>query len=162
MWTHFPYDLGDEHAFERWMEGLISLRDGGKWFPYVVYSKKQEAYAGLTCYLSIDEPNQVIEVGGTWYGTAFHGTEVNPNCKLLMMTHAFETLGYQRVEYKTDVLNVRSRRAIEKLGAREEGILRSNRIVKGGRRRDTIYYSILKHEWPSVKANLGKRISTHL
>jgi len=161
LWTYFPYDLAEESVFESWMESRITLMNEGKWLPHVVYHKPSGKYAGLTCYLSIDEPNKVIEVGGTWYGSEFHGTEVNPNCKLLMMTHAFETLGFYRVEYKTDVLNVRSRRAIEKLGAKEDGILRSNRIVAKGRRRDTIYYSILKDEWPQVKANLEKRIATY-
>ncbi|MFT4834137.1 MAG: RimJ/RimL family protein N-acetyltransferase [Marinoscillum sp.] len=161
LWSYFPVDLSENDSFHSWLDSRITLMDEGEWLPYLVYSKTFGKYVGLTCYLSIDEPNKVIEVGGTWYGTQFHGTDVNPNCKILMMSHAFETLGFQRLEYKTDVLNERSRRAIMKLGAKEDGVLRSNRIVQGERRRDTIYYSILAKEWPEVKAKLASRIASY-
>lgn len=158
LWTSFPYDLTKDHAFEQWMESRIELQKQGKWLPFLVTYKKENRPIGLSCYLNIDEPNQVLEIGGTWYARKYQGTEVNPNCKLLLMSYAFETLEYFRVEYKTDVLNARSRKAIEKLGAKQDGIMRSNRMVQNGRRRDTVYYSILKEEWSFVKERLEKRI----
>ncbi|REE01601.1 GNAT family N-acetyltransferase [Marinoscillum furvescens] len=161
LWEFFPYDLSEEAAFASWMDSRLDLRSQGKWLTYKIFHKVREEYVGVSSYLNIDEPNKVVEIGGTWYGAAFHGSEVNPNSKLLLMTHAFETLGFERVEFKTDARNVRSRRAIAKLGAKEEGTLRSNRIVKAGRRRDTVYYSVLKYEWPAVKAGLMERVSSY-
>lgn len=161
LWEFFPYDLSEEAAFASWMDSRLDLRESGKWMTYKIYHKAKKEYVGVSSYLNIDEANKVVEIGGTWYGAAFHGSEVNPNSKLLLMTHAFETLGFERVEFKTDARNVRSRRAIAKLGAKEEGTLRSNRIVKDGRRRDTVYYSILKNEWPAVKAGLMERVSSY-
>ncbi len=160
LWNYFPVDLSDRDSFLGWLDRRLELMEQGEWLPYLVFSKRLSQYVGMTCYLNIDEKNQVIEIGGTWYGSKFHGTDVNPNCKMLMMSHAFETLSMQRVEYKTDVLNERSRRAIMKLGAKQDGILRSDRIVQGDRRRDTIYYSILAEEWPSVKNKLAVRIQS--
>jgi len=158
LWNHFPSDLSDENSLRSWLGATLEFKEKGTWLPYLVYSKTYKNYVGLTCYLNIDENHKTVEVGGTWYGVEYHGTDVNPNCKMLMMENAFESLGFERVEYKTDVLNERSRRAIQKLGAKQEGILRSNRIVQGSRRRDTVYFSILSHEWPELKTKLNKRI----
>ncbi len=159
MWTYFPIDMSADTAFANWMEQKVEAAKSGSWYPFLVILKKTNAPIGLSCYLNVDEVNLGLEIGGTWYGAPYHGTEVNPNAKLLLLTYAFETLRYERVEFKTDVLNARSRRAIEKLGAKQDGVLRSNRIVQQNRRRDTVYYSILKDEWPSVKANLIQRIN---
>ncbi|MFY0607899.1 MAG: GNAT family N-acetyltransferase [Cyclobacteriaceae bacterium] len=161
LWGHFPEDLSKEGALQNWTDSKLKLMETGSWLPYLVYSKTYNQYVGMTCYLNIDEAHGGLEIGGTWYGSKFHGTDVNPNCKLLMMTNAFESLNMQRVEYKTDALNERSRRAITKLGAKQEGILRSNRIVQNERRRDTVYFSILANEWPEVKANLTTRIEKY-
>lgn len=159
LWDFFPDDLSTPELLNRWVESRVQLMGEGKWLPHVVFY--QDLPVGISCYLNIDEPNRVVEIGGTWYGAAYHGTMVNPICKLLLLTHAFETLSFERVEFKTDVLNVHSRRAIAKLGAKEEGTLRSNRIVKNGRRRDTVYYSILPDEWPAVKQQLIERITSY-
>lgn len=162
LWTFFPYDLSDDATFAEWMDSRVDLSKEGKWYPFLVTNKKTNTAVGLSCYLSIDEENFGLEIGGTWYTSSVHGTNINPNCKLLLLAFAFETLNYERVELKTDALNVRSRRAIEKMGAKYEGILRSNRIVQSERRRDTVYYSILKAEWPEVKQGLEERITKYL
>lgn len=162
IWTAFPNDLSSEAAFETWMEERVALSKTGHWYPFLVTDKHSGKAVGLSCYLNVDEPNLVIEIGGTWYAKPFQGTAINPNCKLLLMTYAFETLGFERLEYKTDALNARSRSAILKLGAKMDGILRSNRIVQNGRRRDTVYFSILKSEWPDIKSKLEHRISQYL
>lgn len=159
LWDTFPYDLSEVSAFSTWMEERVQSLAAGTWLPHLVFYKKENRAVGLTCYLNIDEANQCIEIGGTWYGAPYQGTEVNPNCKLLMMTQAFEVLDMQRVEYRTDALNLRSRRAILKLGAQQDGILRSQRIVQQGRRRDTVVFSILRSEWPEIKQRLIHRIA---
>ncbi|MFT7233730.1 MAG: RimJ/RimL family protein N-acetyltransferase [Cyclobacteriaceae bacterium] len=159
LWAAFPHDLSGEGVFEKWMEERVELSKEGTWYPFLVTEKKTNQSVGLSCYLNIDEPNLVIEIGGTWYAKPFQGTAVNPNSKLLLMTYVFEVLGYERLEFKTDALNSRSRSAILKLGAKLDGILRSNRIVQNGRRRDTVYYSILKSEWPEIKLKLEERLA---
>jgi N-acetyltransferase len=161
LWKFFPWDLSDEKRFEEWMEHKVAAAKVGSWYPFLVIRKKTNTPVGITCYLNVDEPNLCLEIGGTWYGAPYHGTEVNPNAKLLLMTYAFDTLGYERVELKTDVLNLRSRRAMLKLGAQEEGILRSKVFVHDNRRRDTIYYSVLKSEWPQIKLGLTQRITQY-
>ncbi|PZF81815.1 GNAT family N-acetyltransferase [Jiangella anatolica] len=109
---------------------------------------------GSTSYLDIDPGNGRVEVGSTWVGTAWWRTEVNTATKLLVIGHAFETLGLERVALKTDHLNVRSQRAIERLGARREGVLRHHMRRWDGGWRDTVYYSILREEWPGVRTRL--------
>lgn len=155
MWKHFPLDLSQRNSLEQWVQGHLK---SGKWVMYSVYYKPGALHVGSSSYLNIDKPNRVLEIGGTWYGRPYQGTEVNPHCKLLLLGNAFENLGMERVEFKTDVLNTPSRKAIEKLGARQEGILRSNRIVQNGRRRDTAVYSILRNEWAEVKQRLQDRL----
>ena len=95
-----------------------------------------------------------LEIGGTWYGTEFQRTAVNTECKYLLLSHAFETLGAIRVQLKTDLRNERSQKAIERIGAKKEGILRNHMILPDGRYRHSVFYSILDTEWPEVKKNL--------
>ncbi len=114
--------------------------------------------AGSTSYLNISVRDQGIEIGWTWLGLKYQRTAVNTEAKLLLMTHAFETLGAQRLQLKTDELNERSRRAIARIGAKFEGILRRSQITRGGRIRNTAMYSVLVDEWPGVKAKLEERV----
>ncbi|MBD0320322.1 MAG: GNAT family N-acetyltransferase, partial [Gemmatimonadetes bacterium] len=109
---------------------------------------------GSTRFASVEPPHPRVEIGWTWIGRPWQRSAVNTEAKLLMLRHAFETLGLLRVELKTDVLNERSRRAMLRLGAREEGIFRKHVITQGGRVRDTAWYSIVDDEWPAVRARL--------
>lgn len=113
---------------------------------------------GSTRYLNMDLANRRVEIGATWIGRPWQRTAVNTEAKYLMLRYAFEVLGCFRVELKTDVLNERSRRAILRLGAKEEGVLRRHVVTDTGRVRDTVYYSILDHEWPSVKVALQAKL----
>ncbi len=113
---------------------------------------------GMTSYMNIDAPNLVLEIGSTWLAQSVQGTKVNPEMKLLLLTHAFDVLGYRRVELRTHSMNHRSRAAIERLGATLEGILRQHRILPNGTVRDSCVYSILSYEWPTVRAGLEFRL----
>jgi RimJ/RimL family protein N-acetyltransferase len=119
---------------------------------------KSGRVAGATRYLNIVPEFRGLEIGGTWYGLGFQRTAVNTECKYLLLQYAFETLSCIRVQFKTDSRNVRSQRAIERIGAKHEGILRNHMILPDGRFRDSVYYSILDNEWPGVKDNLAKKL----
>lgn len=114
---------------------------------------------GTTSYLDIRPEHDALEIGMTWIATSYQGTKVNPECKLLMVGHAIEVLGCERVQLKTDARNLHSQRAIEKLGAMREGVLRKYGKMPDGFMRDTVMYSILPSEWPSVKLGLERRLT---
>jgi len=115
---------------------------------------------GSTRFGNIDRENRRVEIGWTWIGRRWQRTVVNTETKYLMLRHAFESLGCVRVELKTDILNQTSRRAILRLGAKEEGILRRHMITDSGRIRDTVYYSIIDVEWAEVKVRLEAKLAT--
>lgn len=114
---------------------------------------------GRTTYMDIQEANKGLEIGRTWIGKPWQGTAVNPEQKLLLMRHAFETLGAIRVQYTTGGTNLHSQAAIAKLGAVREGVLRRNRILPDGAERDTVVFSVIRAEWPGVRARLEDRLS---
>lgn len=137
-----------------YIEAALEAQAGGTALPFAVISKAAGRAVGCTRYGNIDRANRRLEIGWTWYGRAFQRTAVNTECKYLLLRHAFEVLGCIRVEFKTDVLNERSRRALLRIGAREEGVLRQHMILPDGRIRDTVYYSIVRSEWPEVRERL--------
>lgn len=137
-----------------WVSGILSSAANGTDLPFAVIQLQSGRVAGATRYLNIAPEHRGLEVGGTWYGPEFQRTPVNTECKLLLFQHAFETLGAIRLQLKTDLLNERSQRAIERIGAHKEGILRNHMILPDGRYRHSVYYSILDTEWPAVKTRL--------
>jgi len=145
--------------YDPYIDNALKRSDGVHDLAFAVFHKPTGRHVGMTRYLNIEEAHRKLEIGSTWYEPSVWASPVNPECKLLLMQHAFEGLGYHRVEYKTDVLNARSRAAILKLGARQEGILRKHMVVAGGRARDSVYFSIIDEEWPAVKAALEKRLT---
>ena len=120
-------------------------------YPLVIVSKKNNRIAGSTSFGNISNKDKRLEIGWSWLGREYRGTGLNKHCKFLMLTYTFENLAFERVEFKTDVINGQSRKALKKIGAVEEGVLRSHTVMQDGRRRDTIYYSILRPEWPAIK-----------
>lgn len=128
---------------------------------YTVFIKETGEAVGTTGYLEIRPEHRGIEIGRTWFGKSFQGTRVNPESKYLLLRHAFEQLGAARVQFKTDRNNLQSQRAIEKLGAQREGVLRRYQMRSNGTLRDTVIYSILAEEWPEVKARLEVRLIEH-
>jgi RimJ/RimL family protein N-acetyltransferase len=121
-------------------------------YPFTIIQKTSGEIAGSTSYANVSVKDKRLEIGWTWLGKKFMGTGLNKECKFLLLQYAFEHLKFERVEFKTDVLNKASRRALEKIGAKEEGILRSHTLMHDGRRRDTIYYSILSDEWKEISS----------
>lgn len=123
--------------------------------PFAVIDRSDGAAVGMTTYMNIDAANRRLEIGSTWYSRRVQRTALNTECKLLLLRHAFEMLGCIAVEFRTHILNVASRRAIERLGAKLDGVLRQHMVMPNGSLRDTCVYSIIAPEWPTVRAHLG-------
>lgn len=155
IWKWQPFNIAD--GFDAYFDWLRGEQEAARWLPYVVVDPEGRV-VGQSCYLDIRFADRGIEIGGTWYSPIVQGTKVNPAAKLLLIDHAFAS-GIVRVQLKTDVLNARSRAAIEKLGAKYEGALRKHRQRPDGSWRDTVYYSILDEEWPPLRERLMQRLA---
>ncbi|MBM2812099.1 MAG: family N-acetyltransferase, partial [Chloroflexi bacterium] len=131
-------------------------------YPFAVIVRENGRVVGATSYLDVSEENRAAEIGWTWYSPDVWGTAVNPEAKYLLLERAFEDWNAIRVFFKTDARNLRSQAAIRKLGAQYEGTLRSHRILADGFRRDSMYFSILDFEWPTVKSTLRARLTVDL
>jgi len=132
----------------------LNDRDEGRSIPFLITDKRTGTVAGSTRYGNLDEKHKKVEIGWTWIAKAFHNTGLNKAMKFVMLEYAFETLQMNRVEIKTNELNQRSRRAIESIGGQFEGMLRNHMINSDGTPRNTVYYSIIKEEWPEVKLRI--------
>jgi N-acetyltransferase len=132
----------------------LALREAGSMLAFAVINIENGAPVGMTTYLNIDAPNRRLEIGGTWYARSVQRSALNTECKLLLLSHAFEELDCVAVEFRTHFLNKASRRAIERLGAKLDGVLRNHMRMPDGSLRDTCSYSIIASEWPAVRANL--------
>jgi len=141
-----------------YMDAALALQAGGTTLPFVTIERSSGQIVGSTRFGNYDPANRRIEIGWTWIAPRWQRTAINTEAKYLMLSHAFEKLHCVRVELKTDVLNTRSRKAMLRIGAKEEGVLRKHSLVWDGRYRDSIYYSILDDEWPTVKQELEKML----
>jgi RimJ/RimL family protein N-acetyltransferase len=158
LWEH-TLTRGDGPHFDGWFADALARRAAGSAYPFAVRRVDDGRPVGSTSYLDIALSDRRIEIGSTWYVPALWGTRVNPECKLLLLAHAFEVLGVNRVALVRDARNERSQRAIAKLGAVREGVLRAHRITQGGRVRDTVVFSIIAPEWPAVRDRLAARLA---
>ena len=156
-WYPFPPELNGE-GFTKLVKEALNGWEAGKELPFVTTEKAGGRVVGSTRYLNVDALNRRLEIGWTWLHPSAQGTQVNPEAKYLMLQYAFETLGCNRVEFKTDSLNEKSRGALLKLGAVEEGTLRNHMTTSTGRLRHSVYFSIISEEWLSVKRKLEKRL----
>lgn len=155
IWRYMRYGrVQTEADMLAWVRSLLSLQAAGSDLPFAVIWLPSGQAVGCTRYLNISHENHALEIGGTWYGLAYQGTQVNPSCKYLLLKHAFEVLGCIRVQFKADLRNERSQRALVRLGAVREGVLRNHMILEDGHFRDSVFYSILPDEWPPIKARL--------
>jgi N-acetyltransferase len=136
------------------IERRLDRQSKGGMLPFAVRDAGTRKAVGMTSYWNVEQTHRRVEIGGTWYRKSMQGTALNTECKLLLLTHAFETLNCICVELRTHFFNHASRRAIERLGAKLDGILRNNQILPNGSIRDTCVYSIIMSEWPAVKTNL--------
>lgn len=153
LFQFFPKALYSEALLRDYIENAMAERKNKTRYYFIIFDKKKNAYAGSTGLLNISNVDSRVEIGATWIGKAFQRTGLNRNCKFLLLSYAFEQLGAERVELKTDERNTTSRNAIEKIGGKFEGILRSHTLMHDGYRRNTVYYGILKNEWENLKAN---------
>ena len=136
------------------IEQALEVAAGGTQLPFAIVHRGSGKGVGSTRYLDIRRSDRGLEIGWTWIGTDYQRTVINTECKYLLLRHAFEDLGAVRVQMKTDLRNVRSQRAIERLGAVREGVLRKHIVLWDGFIRDTVYYSVIHEEWPEVKRRL--------
>jgi RimJ/RimL family protein N-acetyltransferase len=155
LWyTLIPSPEGMKAEIER----RLGLQSEGRMLPFTVLDANSKP-VGMTTYMNVDAPNRRLEIGSTWYRVSVQRTALNTECKQMLLTHAFETLDCIAVEFRTHVLNSQSRRGIERLGAKLDGILRRHMIQPNGTIRDTAVYSITAEEWPMVKSHLNWQLS---
>ena len=136
----------------------LGLQTAGSMLPFTVFDAGGNI-VGMTTYMNIDAANRRVEIGSTWYGKSAQRGPLNTQCKILLLTHAFETLNCIAVEFRTHFFNHQSRRAIERLGAKQDGILRSHQVTPNGTLRDTVVYSITAAEWPTVRTHLNYQLN---
>jgi len=153
IWKYTIVSVMNSTELKNYINTALEERKKNLRYPFTIVDKQSGEIAGSTSYGNISVKDKRLEIGWTWLGKKFRGTELNKNCKFLLLQYAFDHLKFERVEFKTDVLNDRARKALVKIGAKEEGILRSHMILYDGRRRDSVYYSILKDEWEELKAS---------
>lgn len=159
IWRYMLYgDVASEDGISRWVEDLLQRKKTGVDYPFAVIHRPSGEVAGATRYLDIRPAHRGLEIGGTWYGKAFQRTAVNTETKYLLLTFAFETLDCIRVQFKADSRNERSLAAIERIGARREGVLRNHMILEDGLFRHSVYFSIVDSEWPDVKKMLEAKL----
>jgi N-acetyltransferase len=140
------------------IERRLALQAAGAMLPFTVFDADGQI-AGMTTYMNVDAANRRVEIGSTWYAKRVQRSALNTQCKLLLLTHAFEQLDCIAVEFRTHFFNHQSRRGIERLGAKLDGILRNHQIAANGTLRDTVVYSIIAGEWPTVKAHLTYQLN---
>ena len=161
IWDFTPSRITDRDGIRRYVEQALKEKENGTAMPFVTTLTESDKIVGSTRFGNIDVANRRAEIGWTWVLPDWQRTDVNTEAKLLMLTHAFETWKCLRVEFKTDSTNIKSRNAILRLGAVEEGIFRQHMITETGRLRDSVYFSILDREWNSVRDRLEEKLRNH-
>ncbi len=158
IWAHMPIDASGA-GFDAWFDAALELARAGREAVWAVRTLSDGALVGSTRYLAIEPAHRRLEIGHTWYAPTVWRTQVNPACKLALMRYAFETLGFNRVELKTDNLNLRSQAAIAALGAAREGVFRAHMVRRDGSVRDSVYFAVVRSEWPAVRQRLTARLA---
>lgn len=157
-WHYFTLNLADKEQLQKWMDQAFADRAANTRRPFTIIEKASNKIAGSMSMGNISMHDLRLEIGWSWLGKNSRGTDVNRHAKYCMMKYAFDELNFERVEFKTDVLNVRARNGLKKIGGKEEGILRSHMTMWNNRRRDSVYYSVLKNEWPLLKQTIFEDI----
>jgi RimJ/RimL family protein N-acetyltransferase len=158
LWRWIPQAVRTPEEMRAYIETALEWQAAGTALPFATIERGTDRSIGSTRFANIDRANRHVEIGWTWLGKKWQRTSANTEAKYLMLRHAFETWGCLRVEFKTDSLNERSRAALVRIGAKEEGILRNHVITWNGRIRHSVYYSIIASEWPAVKAQLQDKL----
>lgn len=158
LFRWFPANCAGEGPMRRFIDEGLNDQKAGKALPFVVRTNHDGRIVGSTRFGNITGAHRGAEIGWTWYSADVQRTPVNTECKYLLLKHAFELLKLNRVELKTDSLNEKSRAAIARIGATQEGIFRNHMVVQGGRIRHTVYFSITCEEWPQVRGDLERKL----
>jgi RimJ/RimL family protein N-acetyltransferase len=158
LWKLWYTSIPEPSGMRAEIDRRLNLQAKGDMQPFTVLDSNTGAVAGMTTYMNVDATNRRVEIGSTWYRKSLQQTALNTECKLMLLTRAFEQMNCIAVEFRTHFFNHASRRAIERVGAKLDGILRSHQIATNGTLRDTCVYSIIASEWPTVKAHLGFKI----
>jgi len=157
LWQYTISFIDSDQALKEYIEKAIHEREEGKSIPFLVFDKIKNKVAGCTRYMQISTEHKRVEIGSTWIGHEFQGSGLNKAMKFLLLEYAFVQMQMNRVELKTSELNTTSRRAIAAIGAKQEGILRSHMINDNGTIRNTVYFSIIREEWPGVRQDVFSR-----
>ena len=149
-----PLGFNDEDELKTYVENALNLKHEKLRYPFAIYDKQSSKYAGSTSFMHISNYDKRLEIGSTWIAREFQRSGLNRHCKFLLLQYAFDKLGFDRVEFKTDNRNEQSKTAIQAIGAKYEGTLRKHALMQDGFKRDTVYYSILKEEWSTSKTSI--------
>ena len=161
IWRYLPYAIRSEDDMRARVESDLAAQQAGDLVRFTTVVKAIAQPVGSTSYMNIDRHHRRLEIGGTWITPAWQRSAINTEAKYLQLCHAFETLGCIRVEFKTDSLNTKSRQALTRIGATEEGTFRNHMVMPGGRIRHSVYFSIINEEWPRVKAHLEALMASY-
>ncbi len=162
IWTYMPYATIDSpDKMRAWVEEMLRRQAKGNDLPFAIVDIASGQAGGATRYMTIERTHRSLEIGGTWLGKAFRGTAANTESKYLLLRHAFEVLSCVRVQFRTDLRNERSQRALERLGAVREAVLRKYTIMPDGYQRSSVFYSVIDDEWPAVKARLEEMLAKY-
>lgn len=159
LWRLTSTLIDSETAFRSYFETALEDRKRGLSYPFAVFDKMKNQYAGSTRFGNIDLHNKKLEIGWTWYGAEFQGTGLNKQAKFLLLSYGFEVLGLNRIELKTSLLNMRSQAAMKKIGAKQEGVLRNHMVNSDGSKRDSVYFSFIRDEWEEIRQTIFKEMS---
>jgi RimJ/RimL family protein N-acetyltransferase len=158
LWKLWYTKIATPQEMRAEIDRRLGLKQAGSMLPFTVFDNDSGRVAGMTTYMNVDAANKRVEIGSTWYRKAVQRTSLNTHCKLALLAHAFDTLDCIAVEFRTGFFNTASRNAIQRLGAKLDGILRSHQRLPDGSLRDTVVYSIIASEWPAVRNHLNWQI----
>lgn len=158
LWQYMNSKVRSREELKAYVETVLREQEQGRAIPFVIIDKNTYEVAGSTRYLNIAPEHKRLEIGGTWIGKRFQGTGLNKHMKFMMLEYAFQIMGCQRVEFKTDERNLQSQAALSSLGATREGVLRKHMIAADGWVRNSVYFSITDEEWPEIRDRLLPRI----
>lgn len=158
IWRYMPISIKSPQDLREWVEKALRLREAGTTLPWVTVLKSENRIIGSTRFFDLDRAHQTAELGHTWLSPEFHGAGLNAEAKLLQLTYGFEQLGLRRVALKTHHENLQSQKAMRKIGAVEEGRFRNHYIMPDGSQRHSIWFSIIREDWPQTKSLLEARV----
>lgn len=156
LWLFTVARINSRESFRKYFDTALEEKRNKRSYPFAYYHKQQQQYVGSTRYANIEFPHKKLEIGWTWIHPSLQGTGFNQHCKFLLLSYGFETLGLNRIELKTSHLNLKSQKAMRKIGAVEEGTFRKNIINDDGTIRNTVYFSFINDDWPAIKNSIFK------